>query len=128
MAGTGIGTLRYYERRRLVLPSRRTRGGYRRYAPALVRRVRFIKRAQRLGFSLEAVADLLRLHATHQTPCAQVRSRAEHKMQELLAEQRELAARQAALRRLTAPCRRQTDLRHCPLLDALFGDADPFEE
>ncbi|HJQ84353.1 MAG TPA: MerR family DNA-binding protein [Candidatus Binatia bacterium] len=128
LAGLGAETIRYYERRGLVRPSRRTRRGTRRYDMDVVRRLRFIKRTQRLGFSLDAVGALLRLSDDHDAPCAEVLARADAKLAEVAAAQRELAATHATLRRLVGACRRRKDPRRCPMLETLFGDADPFEE
>ena len=126
LAGVGIETVRYYERRGLVRAARRTAGGDRRYDATTVRRLRFIKRAQRLKFSLAGVADLFRLHETHDAPCAVVRMRAEEKMKEIAKAQRELGVVHATLTRLVASCHRQTDARRCPMLDALLADAELF--
>lgn len=60
-AGVAISTVRFYERQALVEPERRSPGGYRLYAGETVRRVRFIRRAQELGFTLREVRDVLRL-------------------------------------------------------------------
>src|SRR5688572_23284863 len=60
-AGVGIETVRYYERRKLVSRPERRLGAYRKYGSSHVNRVRFIKRAQALGFSLEEIATLLQL-------------------------------------------------------------------
>lgn len=60
-AGVAISTVRFYERQGLVDPDRRTPAGYRLYADETVRRVRFIRRAQELGFTLREVRDVLRL-------------------------------------------------------------------
>jgi MerR family mercuric resistance operon transcriptional regulator len=60
-AGVGVETVRYYERRGLVAQPARALGGYRRYGGDHVHRIRFIKRAQALGFSLEEIETLLKL-------------------------------------------------------------------
>ncbi|HUQ57291.1 MerR family transcriptional regulator [Lentzea sp.] len=58
-AGVGISTVRFYERRGLVVPTARTRGGYRHYDREALRRLKFIRRAQRLGFTLTEVEQIL---------------------------------------------------------------------
>ena len=58
-AGVGIDTVRYYERSGLLAPNTRLASGYRRYSDAEVSRLRFIRRAQALGFSLKEIGDLL---------------------------------------------------------------------
>ncbi|MBO0980349.1 heavy metal-responsive transcriptional regulator [Microbacterium sp. SD291] len=60
-AGVAVSTVRFYERQGLVEPDERSRAGYRSYTPEAVQRVRFIRRAQRLGFTLREVGDVLRL-------------------------------------------------------------------
>src|SRR5438067_1978791 len=71
-----IETLRYYERTGLVSPPPRSESNYRLYPQETVRRVRFIKRAQELGFSLKEITELLGLQATPETSCADIRTRA----------------------------------------------------
>ncbi|HEX7307279.1 MerR family transcriptional regulator [Lentzea sp.] len=58
-AGVGISTVRFYERRGLVVPTSRTHGGYRHYDREALRRLKFIRRAQRLGFTLAEVEQIL---------------------------------------------------------------------
>lgn len=72
LAGVHIETLRYYERRGLIASPPRTRAGYRQFLPDTIRRVRFIKRAQGLGFTLEEIHDLLALRVQHGRGCAAV--------------------------------------------------------
>ena len=121
-AGVNIQTLRYYERRRLVRPPHRELNGYRRYGVESVRVVRFIKHAQRLGFTLREVQALLRLRDTRGTPCGQVRARAEEKIAEIAAKERQLAAMRQALETLVSSCRREGSRRECPILDALAAE------
>src|SRR5437867_8316628 len=83
-AGVNVQTLRYYERRRLLRAPQRELNGYRYYDSESVRLVRFIKRAQALGFSLREVQALLRLRDTRGVPCGQVRERAEKKLMEII--------------------------------------------
>ena len=71
--GVNVQTVRYYERRRLLLPARRTDSGYRLNPPEAVRVLRFIKNAQDLGFTLEEIARLLRLRVRHKGQCGAVR-------------------------------------------------------
>jgi MerR family transcriptional regulator, copper efflux regulator len=72
-----IETLRYYERIGLVAPPLRNGSNYRLYPEETVQRVRFIKRAQELGFSLKEIRELLALQATPETSCADIRTRAD---------------------------------------------------
>ncbi len=59
LSGVSIDTIRYYERRKLLPRAERTRGGFRLYTPETVERLRFIKQAQEIGFSLDEIGDLL---------------------------------------------------------------------
>src|SRR5712692_1259233 len=123
-AGVNVQTLRYYERRRLLRAPQRDPNGYRYYDADSVRLVRFIKRVQALGFSLREVQALLRLRDTRGIPCEQVRKRAEAKVVDILAKERQLAAMRRALEGLVASCRTERGRRHCPLLDALNESGD----
>ena len=79
-AGVGVETVRYYQRREL-LPVPEVASGFRTYPVSLVERIRFIKRAQELGFSLDEIGDLLRLEdGTH---CDEASRLAEHKLQDV---------------------------------------------
>ena len=123
-AQVNVQTLRYYERRRLLRPTTREANGYRAYDVDSVRLVRFIKRAQALGFSLREVQALLRLRDTRGMPCEQVRKRAEAKIVDILAKERQLAAMRRALVGVVASCRTERGRRYCPLLDALNESDD----
>jgi DNA-binding transcriptional MerR regulator len=79
-AGVGVETVRFYERTGLLAPPPRTRAGYRQYPPETVDRLGFIRRAQRLGFTLTEVADLLALHEVA-APCEDVKARAAAKVE-----------------------------------------------
>ncbi len=124
-AGVNIQTLRYYERRRLLRPASRALNGYRCYDGGSVRLIRFVKRAQGLGFSLREVQALLRLRETRGVPCAQVRVRAERKIAEIVAKERQLAAMRRALEKLVASCRTERSRRECPILEAFAADEEP---
>lgn len=71
-AGVTPATIRYYESIRLLTPPQRSSAGYRRYSTATVEELTFIKKAQALGFSLEEIAEILRLTRSGQAPCSQV--------------------------------------------------------
>lgn len=74
LAGVSAPTIRYYERLKLLTPPGRTTGGYRRYGDATVETLRFIKKAQGLGFSLDEIGEILKLTRSGQTPCSRVLS------------------------------------------------------
>ncbi|WP_235216041.1 MerR family transcriptional regulator [Mycobacterium kyorinense] len=118
-AGVNAQTLRYYERRGLLPDPPRTVSGYRRYGPEAVRRVRFVKRAQELGFSLAEVDVLLQLADGGPESCDAARQLAEQKVAELDAKIVSLQAMQRSLRRLIATCAGPPAERVCPLLDSM---------
>ena len=103
-AGVHIETLRYYERRGLVEEPTRTPSNYRVYPGETVRRVRFIKRAQELGFSLKEIKDLLSLRAAPKARCRDVRPRAEAKLDEIDQKLRDLRRMKKALSGLVGQC------------------------
>ena len=76
-------TIRYYELHRLVETPSRTESGYRVYGPADVERLEFIKKAKRLGLSLDEIRDVLMLHKQRQTPCVHVLALLDRKLQEV---------------------------------------------
>jgi MerR family transcriptional regulator, mercuric resistance operon regulatory protein len=94
-AGVNPQTLRYYERRGLLAAPSRSPGGYRAYPPKSMRRVRFIKRAQDLGFTLAEVESLLQLAEGGPDPCDRVRALAEEKIADLARRIADLQALQA---------------------------------
>lgn len=118
-AGVNAQTLRYYERRGLLPDPPRTAGGYRSYGPEAVRRVRFVKHAQELGFSLAEIDVLLHLADGGPASCDAARQLAEHKVAGLDAKIASLQWMRASLLRLIATCASPPAERVCPLLDSL---------
>jgi DNA-binding transcriptional MerR regulator len=116
-AGVPTPTLRFYERRGLLKPKARTVSGYRMYSPEEVRTVRFIKRAQGLGFSLREVRELLGLRDLRR-PCEEVRAAARAKLADVEAKLEQLADVRRALRTLVRTCDKGQG-RSCPILEAL---------
>jgi len=117
-ANVHIETLRYYERQGLVPRPRRSVSNYRLYAEDTVRRVRFIKAAQELGFSLAEIRELLSLRATPRTCCAEIRQRAEAKVQAIEAKIASLQAMKQALAKLVAECSGDGPVTACPILES----------
>jgi len=119
-ASVGIETLRYYEKQGLIpRPPRGTSNNYRLYPPETVPRVRFVKRAQELGFSLKEIKELLALRASPKARCADVRERSKTKISEIDEKIRSLRAMRKALLSLVAECRGKEPVRACPILDSL---------
>jgi MerR family transcriptional regulator, copper efflux regulator len=119
-----IETLRYYERRGLLASPARSTSNYRLYADDTVRRVRFIKAAQALGFSLKEIKELLSLQAAPQTSCTDIRTRAETKITDIDEKIALLIAMKHALSKLVEECSTDGPLTDCPILAALEHQED----
>jgi MerR family transcriptional regulator, copper efflux regulator len=121
-AAVNIQTLRYYERRGLLAPPTRRTSGYREYASADVQRVRFIRRAQDLGFTLQEIGDLLALQSQTAQSCGVVERRASVTLERIDAKIGDLKRMRTALAKYVNACRDQRSLESCPLLTALGGE------
>ena len=121
-AGVNIQTLRYYERRRLLPAPKRTASNYRVYSDDTVRRVRFIKRAQELGFTLTEIKELLSLRASPRSRCEDVRKRSKAKITDIDEKIRTLEAMRRALSKLVRACSGRGPATECPILDSLDSD------
>ena len=117
-AGVNIQTLRYYERRGLLPKAPRRASGYREFPEDAVRIVRFIKRAQDLGFSLDEVEQLLRLRTHSGRHRERIRSVAEEKIQQIDQKVAELQRMKRALQTLVHSCHDGATL-NCPIIEAL---------
>ena len=122
-AGVGQQTLRYYERRGLLKPSRRAGSSYREYRAGAVREVRFIRRAQELGFTLEEIRDLLALWPDSSKSCSAVERRASVTLARIREKMSDLRRMSEALSKYVSACRNRASLDQCPLLEDL-GEAD----
>ncbi len=122
-AGVNPQTLRYYERRGILGRARRTPAGYRVYAPDTVRVIRFIKRAQELGFTLDEIEELLAFRKVARRKRGQVRALAAKKVGDVRSKIVHLQAIERALGTLVDACGCETGDAECPILDAL--DAAP---
>ncbi len=118
LGGVNLETIRYYERRSLLPKPPRTQAGYRQFPPDTAERLRFIKRAQELGFSLEEVGELLALRMEQGKNRANVRARAEAKIAEIEGKMETLAAMKRTLRGLVDQCE-QCRSAECPILASL---------
>lgn len=119
-AGIGIETVRFYERRGLIgQPPKPSTGGFRDYPPETLARLRFIREAQDLGFSLDEIAELLSLRADPKANCAQVQRRAEAKLAEVERKIERLQGIGAALARLIAACPGKGALGACSIIESL---------
>lgn len=121
-AGVGVETIRFYERRGLIQqPARPRSGGYRSYDVDIVERIRFIRQAQQLGFSLREIAELLSLRADPGADCADVRAQAVARRMEVERKIAQLQHIRSALDELIATCPGGGALRACTIIDALTG-------
>jgi MerR family mercuric resistance operon transcriptional regulator len=122
-AGVNAETLRYYERRGLLEEPPRTVGGYRDYPVSAVRLLRFVKRAQELGFTLDEVEELLHLNDGGPDGCDAARALAERRRDDLAARIRDLRRMHDSLDQLVATCDLPRGDRRCALLEAIDEDA-----
>lgn len=123
-AGVGIDTVRFYEREGLLPRANRSESGYRLYSADDVDRLRFIRRAKNLGFSLEEIAQLLDLNAGKGSR-ANVKRLAEHRLADLDQKLRELAAIRDALAKLVRQCSGQGSVKGCPIIEGVLAHAQP---
>src|SRR5438876_227332 len=117
--GVNVQTIRYYERRRLLSPTVRTPSGYRVYGEEEVQRLRFIKNAQALGFTLQEVADLLNLRVSSAARCGDVQRRAQAKLAKVDAKLKDLESMARVLKDLIKSCRGGQPTDRCPILKSL---------
>ena len=119
-AGVNVQTLRYYERRGLLPRPPRRESGYREFPDDAVGVVRFIKRAQDLGFTLDEVEELLKLRNDRRRDRGRIRAIAERRVRQIDQKIAELQAMKKALGRLLHCCREGATLE-CPIIEALDG-------
>lgn len=118
-AGVPIQTIRYYERRGLIAEPPRRSGGFREFSPEYIDRIRFIKRAQELGFTLREVEDLLDLRVDPETSCAEIKGETEEKLKNVKEKIRDLERIRDSLSRLIDECQGTGPTSECPILDAM---------
>lgn len=118
-AGVNIQTVRYYERRSLLMPNGHRDSGYRLYDEEAIKKIRFIKNAQDLGFTLKEIAGLLRLRVSHRARCGDVKRKAEAKLLSVKGKLQALKALEKTLLDLIKTCRSQATTGNCPILKSL---------
>jgi Hg(II)-responsive transcriptional regulator len=123
-AGVNVQTLRYYERRGLLSEPARSESGYRAWGAEDVRIVRFVKRAQELGFTLREIDSLLELARGGPESCDAARELALAKAAQLDAKIATLGAMRDSLHQLAETCSRTRARRHCPILDAIGAEQE----
>ena len=119
-AAVNLQTIRYHEREGLLPEPRRLSSGYRLYTDSMVRRVRFIKRAQEIGFSLAEIRELLSLRADGQRN--EVRAIAQAKIADIEDKMRTLKAMKTVLNRLTERCSGCGPTSECPILESIDSE------
>lgn len=117
-ANVNIETVRYYQRISLIQEPQKPATGYRVYPPETIDRIKFIKRAQPLGFSLLEIAELLELGDGH---CDDVRFRAEQKQLHIDQQIKDLKKLHRTLGKLIKTCQSDGDTSHCPIVETLTG-------
>ena len=117
LGAVNLETIRYYERRGLIPKPGRTAAGYRQFPPDAVRRLRFIKRAQELGFSLDEVRNLLTLEDGQS--CRATWAMAKTKLASVQARVADLRRMERLLKGLIAECESGKRPQACPIIRAL---------
>lgn len=123
-AGVGVETVRFYEREGLLPEPPRSDAGYRLYDAEAVRRLRFIRKAKDLGFTLSETKDLLELRVTDASACDDVADRARRKITTVEERIRELNRIRRVLLDLVEACAAQVETSECPILEVL-DDHEP---
>jgi len=123
-AGIGVETVRFYERRGLLRRPARPGTGFRTYPEETVARLRFIRQAQVLGFTLTEIGDLLALRVAPGTDCAAVRARAAAKLADVEGRLAELERIRGALAKLVAACPGSGAVATCTILGSLAEPAE----
>jgi Cu(I)-responsive transcriptional regulator len=118
-AGVGIETVRFYEKQGLLDPPQRTESNYRIFPEEEITKLRFIKRAKALGFSLVEIRDLLSLRHDPQATKADVKQRAEAKIKDIKQRIQDLKRMLKALESLSSTCDGHGPVSECPILEAL---------
>lgn len=118
-AGVPIDTIRYYEREGLLPQPLRRASGYRSYNETAISRLRFIRRAKDLGFTLDEIRDLLALSSDRRGGVKAVRKRAEHRLAGIDERIAELMRIRKGLQQLIEACPGHGDPEQCPILRAL---------
>lgn len=126
-ANVSVETVRYYERRRLLPEPPRSPSGYRKYAGDALRRLRFIRRAQDVGFTLAEIEELLALRTGTASQCREAESTAARAIERVDERMAELSRMKTALASLLDSCRNRSPAGECPIIEAL-EDAEAVDE
>jgi len=118
LVGVNVETIRYYQRIGLIDEPAAALSGFRQYPVKTAENITFIKRAQRLGFSLKEIAELLKIGEGH---CDDVRDRAVIKRNKIEEQIRDLQSSRDTLNRLICECNSGLNKQHCPIVETLLG-------
>lgn len=121
-AGVGIETVRFYEREGLIPEPPRTESGYRQFMPETVSRLKFIKRAQALGFALPEIKELLALKVAGGTKPKDIRKKTQKKIADIETKIQTLQRIKHTLEQITEACNKNGPLSNCPILKAFEDD------
>jgi len=117
--GVGVETVRFYEREKLIPKPPRTKSGYRQYPEDTLERVRFIRLAKELGFTLAEIRQLLALRVNPKGNCKAVKRRAQAKIVEMEEKINQLERIKSVLGKLAHACDKRIDTGSCPILESL---------
>lgn len=123
VSAVGVETVRFYERKKLIAQPKRPRAGFRLYDDETARRIRFIRRAQELGFTLAEISQLLKLRIDPRRSCADVKGEAETKIADIDEKIASLRVMRKALVEITESCSGEGPTSVCPILDAIEASA-----
>ena len=118
-AGIGIETIRFYERQGLIPSPPRSAAGYRLYPQNAVQKLRFIRRAKELGFSLKEIRELLALQEDPDATCGDIMERAKQKLTDIEGRIDDLQRIRDTLKTLTDACSSDTGFSECPIMQAI---------
>lgn len=124
-AGVGVETVRFYERRGLIERPSSVSTSFREYPAEAVEQIRFIKRAQELGFTLAEISELLQLACTTTSSRSDVKQLAQNKLSAIRKKIVDLQSIEATLSQLVKDCSGRGDLSGCPIIDAITNDSKP---
>lgn len=122
LAEVSIDSIRFYERRGLLAEPLRTESNYRMYPLEAADRLRFIKKAQTLGFSLNEIQELLALRHDPTASKAEVKAKTAQKIGDIRGKIRDLSRMLQALEQLDESCDGHGPIGDCPILEALAKD------
>ena len=124
-AGVGIDTVRFYERRGLLPEPRRTAAGYRLYGEDSINRIRFVRRAKRLGFTLDEIENLLKLQDQGGRK-SEVKEITTRKLRQIDAKIADLSRMRTVLETLATECSGRGNVSSCPIIEAMSGEDEEF--